>query len=584
MKYYNLKNIYIVFDQYKISKKIVFCVFLFVFDCFAEQDDILIIYNSREIVTLDSDVPVSKSVLVQNDRIIDLGSQLTLKLKYPDAIINNEFEDNVIVPGFIEHHIHPFLSALTMNSEIISIEGWNLPNKRSIAYRDRTSYMSKLSEIEGSMKDGLPLITWGFHHYFHGDLTKEHLDNISIERPILVMHRSYHEFIMNTPALEYFEITQDFINSLDEEAREYSDFERGHFSEQGMISVFPKLLKHLGRPEYLLSGLQLTEDYLHKNGITMIANPGAWMVKPIQEAKNLILGDQNTPFRSFFIPSALILSEEYDLSELIQEASKLLGWGKGKVEYLPNRIKLFADGAMYSQNMILSEGYLDGHQGAWLMQEGLYRSIFKLFWDEGYQIHVHQNGDEALDLILDVLEENMEINPREDHRTTIVHFGISRADQMERVKSLGAIISANPYYVTALSDLYSRKGIGPERALEMVRLGDVDRAGIRFGLHSDMPMAPGSPLDLMHAAVNRINFANEVAGPNQRVSPMAALRGVTLDAAFIMGLEDDYGSISEGKLANFTILSENPLTVNPERIKDIDVIATIVEGKHYPIN
>ncbi|GIS41474.1 MAG: hypothetical protein Ct9H90mP13_13200 [Pseudomonadota bacterium] len=67
---------------------------------------------------------------------------------------------------------------------------------------------------------------------------------------------------------------------------------------------------------------------------------------------------------------------------------------------------------MYSQNMVLSEGYLDGHQGAWLMQEGLYRSVFKLFWDEGYQIHIHQNGDEALDLILDVLKGNMEINPK----------------------------------------------------------------------------------------------------------------------------------------------------------------------------
>ena len=140
------------------------------------------------------------------------------------------------------------------------------------------------------------------------------------------------------------------------------------------------------------------------------------------------------------------------------------------------------------------------------------------------------------------------------------------------------------YYVTALSDLYSKKGLGPERALEMVRLGDVDRAGIRFGLHSDMPMAPGSPLVLMHAAVNRINFANEVAGPKQRVSTLAALKGVTLDAAYIMGLEDDYGSISEGKLANFTILSENPLSVNPQKIKDIEIKATIVEGKHYPID
>ena len=551
---------------------------------FSYSSEDITIYHAKEIVTLDEKVASANAVSVKSDRVMAIGSLDDLIERNPDASINRQFQNDVIVPGFIEHHIHPFLSAITMNAEIISIEGWDLPNNQSIAYRDRDSYMQRLSEIEENMNSDSPLITWGFHHYFHGDISREDLDRISKDRPILVMHRSYHEFILNTPALEYFDISQEFIESLDEEARAYADFDRGHFSEQGMISVFPKLLRYLGKPEYLLSGLQLTEDYLHQNGVTMIANPGAWLIKSIQDAKNLILGDENTPFRSFFIPSALILSEDHDVPELVEEAKKLLEWGGGKVEYLPNRIKLFADGAMYSQNMVLSEGYLDGHQGAWLMQEGLYRSAFKLFWDEGYQIHIHQNGDEALDLILDVLEENMANNPREDHRTTIVHFGISRADQMDRVKSLGAIISANPYYVTALSDLYSKKGLGPERALEMVRLGDVDRAGIRFGLHSDMPMAPGSPLVLMHAAVNRINFANEVAGPKQRVSPLAALKGVTLDAAYIMGLEDDYGSISEGKLANFTILSENPLSVNPQTIKDIEIKATIVEGKHYPID
>ena len=551
---------------------------------FSYSSEDITIYHAKEIVTLDEKVASANAVSVKSDRVMAIGSLDDLIDRNPDASINRQFQNDVIVPGFIEHHIHPFLSAITMNAEIISIEGWDLPNNQSIAYRDRDSYMQRLSEIEENMKSDSPLITWGFHHYFHGDLSREDLDRISKDRPILVMHRSYHEFILNTPALEYFDISQEFIESLDEEARAYADFDRGHFSEQGMISVFPKLLRYLGKPEYLLSGLQLTEDYLHQNGVTMIANPGAWLIKSIQDAKNLILGDESTPFRSFFIPSALILSEDHDVPELVEEAKKLLEWGGGKVEYLPNRIKLFADGAMYSQNMVLSEGYLDGHQGAWLMQEGLYRSAFKLFWDEGYQIHIHQNGDEALDLILDVLEENMANNPREDHRTTIVHFGISRADQMDRVKSLGAIISANPYYVTALSDLYSKKGLGPERALEMVRLGDVDRAGIRFGLHSDMPMAPGSPLVLMHAAVNRINFANEVAGPKQRVSPLAALKGVTLDAAYIMGLENDYGSISEGKLANFTILSENPLSVNPQTIKDIEIKATIVEGKHYPID
>ena len=551
---------------------------------FSYSSNDITIYHAKEIVTLDEKVASANAVSVKSDRVMAIGSLDDLIERNPGASIDRQFQNDVIVPGFIEHHIHPFLSAITMNAEIISIEGWDLPNNQSIAYRDRDSYMQRLSEIEENMKSDSPLITWGFHHYFHGDISREDLDRISKDRPILVMHRSYHEFILNTPALEYFDISQEFIESLDEEARAYADFDRGHFSEQGMISVFPELLRYLGKPEYLLSGLQLTEDYLHQNGVTMIANPGAWLIKSIQDAKNLILGDESTPFRSFFIPSALILSEDHEVPELVEEAKKLLEWGGGKVEYLPNRIKLFADGAMYSQNMVWSEGYLDGHQGAWLMQEGLYRSAFKLFWDEGYQIHIHQNGDEALDLILDVLEENMANNPREDHRTTIVHFGISRADQMDRVKSLGAIVSANPYYVTALSDLYSKKGLGPERALEMVRLGDVDRAGIRFGLHSDMPMAPGSPLVLMHAAVNRINFANEVAGPKQRVSPLAALKGVTLDAAYIMGLEDDYGSISEGKLANFTILSQNPLSVNPQTIKDIEIKATIVEGKHYPID
>ena len=567
-----------------MKNKYVIVISLLFLSNFSYSSEDITIYHAKEIVTLDEKVASANAVSVKSDRVMAIGSLDDLIERNPDASINRQFQNDVIVPGFIEHHIHPFLSAITMNAEIISIEGWDLPNNQSIAYRDRDSYMQRLSEIEENMKSDSPLITWGFHHYFHGDLSREDLDRISKDRPILVMHRSYHEFILNTPALEYFDISQEFIESLDEEARAYADFDRGHFSEQGMISVFPKLLRYLGKPEYLLSGLQLTEDYLHQNGVTMIANPGAWLIKSIQDAKNLILGDESTPFRSFFIPSALILSEDHDVPELVEEAKKLLEWGGGKVEYLPNRIKLFADGAMYSQNMVLSEGYLDGHQGAWLMQEGLYRSAFKLFWDEGYQIHIHQNGDEALDLILDVLEENMANNPREDHRTTIVHFGISRADQMDRVKSLGAIISANPYYVTALSDLYSKKGLGPERALEMVRLGDVDRAGIRFGLHSDMPMAPGSPLVLMHAAVNRINFANEVAGPKQRVSPLAALKGVTLDAAYIMGLENDYGSISEGKLANFTILSENPLSVNPQTIKDIEIKATIVEGKHYPID
>jgi predicted amidohydrolase YtcJ len=260
-----------------------------------------------------------------------------------------------------------------------------------------------------------------------------------------------------------------------------------------------------------------------------------------------------------------------------------MSWGSGKLQYLPGHIKLFTDGAMYSQNMVMRDGYIDGHQGAWLMQEKIYREVFRRYWDAGYQIHIHQNGDAGLDRLLDVLEENLTRNPRVDHRTVIVHFGYSAADQVARIKRLGAIVSANPYYVTALSDLYSRQGIGASRSEQMVRLGDVQRAGIVISLHSDMPMAPGAPLQLMHAAVNRINFANKVAGPDQRISPEQALRAVTSNAAYTLRMEKDYGSISIGKHANFTLLGENPLTTNPLTIKEIEVRGTMVEGRHFPI-
>jgi len=103
-------------------------------------------------------------------------------------------------------------------------------------------------------------------------------------------------------------------------------------------------------------------------------------------------------------------------------------------------------------------------------------------------------------------------------------------------------------------------------------------------LHSDMPMAPASPLVLMHAAVNRINYADKVAGPNQRISVLEALEGVTLNAAYTINLEKDYGSISVGKYANLTVLSENPLIINPLKIKDIEIRGTIEEGKVFRSN
>ena len=536
---------------------------------------------AKKVVTLDDKYPNADAIYIKEDRIHSVGKKEDLIGKYPDIFIDFSYEENIIVPGFIEHHIHPLLAAITMNSEVIAIEDWNISSKKTIGVRNRDDYLSKLSEVELSQDNNKPLVSWGFHHYFHGKLTRQDLDLISSERPILIIHRSFHEFIMNSKALEFFKITEKDIAHLNEEDKKLANFNEGHFSERGLIAVMPKIMSYLAAPERIIKGLEITEKYIQEQGITLIANPGAMYDPRIQEVKNYVFGDKKTPFKSLYIPSALYMLEKVEIVNLLEETEAHLSWGTGKVEYIPNHIKLFADGAMYSQNMVLRDGYLDGHQGVWLMEDSIFKKTFKLYWDAGYQIHVHQNGDAGLDRVLDVLEENLERNPREDHRTTIVHFGYSAFDQIKRIKDLGVIVSANPYYVAVLSDLYSKQGVGYERSQEMVRLGDLVRSDIPLSLHSDMPMAPASPLVLMDASVNRINYANKVAGPNQRIDPLTALKGVTINSAYTLGIELEYGSITPGKYANMTILSDNPLTINPLKIKDINIIGTIEEGRSF---
>jgi hypothetical protein len=233
--------------------------------------------------------------------------------------------------------------------------------------------------------------------------------------------------------------------------------------------------------------------------------------------------------------------------------------------------------------MQVSAGYKDGHKGEWMMEPDFFARTFRVYWDLGYQLHVHVNGDAGLDMVLDQLEQNMRRAPRHDHRTLIVHFAISRPEQVSRIQRLGAIVSGNPYYPVALADNYRSNGLDPQRADPMVRMGDVERAGISYSFHSDMPMAPGQPLFLMWSGVNRVTNEGNLRGPEQRVSRLGALKAVTLEAAYSLQMEKEVGSIVPGKLANFTILADNPLTVDPMKIKDIRVWGTVDEGRVLPV-
>ncbi|NIP16368.1 MAG: amidohydrolase family protein [Pseudomonadales bacterium] len=541
------------------------------------------LYAARSVITMDPELPRAEAVAVADERIVAVGALAELRGRYPGASVDETFADHVVMAGLIDQHLHPFLAALTMTAEVVSIEEWVLPERTFPAARDPESYLALLGAAAAAMEDpAAPLISWGYHHYFHGSLTRKELDAISDSRPILVWHRSAHEFVLNTPALAAAGVTEEMVAAEDEVIREQINLADGHFWERGNFDfLVPRLMPVLAAPERFRAGLELTEAYLHASGVTLSAEPGG--LAGVYDTYNAVLGDAGTPFRFYFIPDGRGDPKGSSDAELVAAVEASLAPITDRTGPLTGHVKLFADGAMFSQLMQMQDGYTDGHEGEWLMEPETFRRVFRAFWDAGYQIHVHQNGDAGLELVLDTLEANLARNPRDDHRTTIVHFGFSKAEQVERIAQLGAIVSANPYYTVALADRYSEIGIGPERANAMVRLGGVARAGVRFSLHSDMPMAPGSPLFLAWAAVNRVTPSGRVAGPDQRVSLQDALEAVTIDAAYSLRLEDEVGSITPGKLANFTVLEADPFAVEPMEIKDIGVWGTVFEGRLQPV-
>ncbi|MFZ0099306.1 MAG: amidohydrolase, partial [Gemmobacter sp.] len=544
------------------------------------------IYTAREIVTLDPSIPAAEVVAVVNGRILWVGGldETIAALGDQPYTIDRTFADHVIVPGFVAQHDHPVLAALTMSSEILSIEDWVLPTGTVAAVKDKQDFIDRLTAAVAARTDpDEPVVTWGYHPAFYGDLTRTELDAISSTRPILVWGRSCHEFFLNSATLERAGLTGDAFDKFPESAKAQANVEAGHFWEQGMFALLPNIANMVASPAKLRAGLEISRDYMHAKGITIGNEPGGILSRPVQDGVNAVFSSPDMPFRWSFMPDGKTLVGMYaDDAEVIPETEKLASWYGGMTSITTKQVKLFADGAIYSLLMQVRDPFLDGHTGEWMMDKEVFERAFRVYWDAGYQIHIHVNGDEGLNRVLDTLEANLRRNPRFDHRTVLVHFAVSGADQVARIKALGAIVSGNPYYVAALADQYGQVGLGPERADAMVRLGDLTRAGISWSLHSDMPMAPADPLFLMWCAVNRLTTSGRIAGPDQRVTVEDALRGVTIEAAYSLKLENEIGTISPGKRANFTILDASPLSVDAMEIRNIGVWGTVMEGRLLP--
>jgi hypothetical protein len=561
----------------------------------ATTTDVTVVYAAGTFVTMEPGFPEVEAVAVRNGRIVAVGSraEVTAVVGESTVVVDERFAGQVVMPGFIDQHLHPILGATTLATEVIATESWNLPDRFFPAAATPEEYRRRLQEAELALgADDEWLFSWGYHELWHGPLDRSILDEISTTRPIGVWQRSCHEWYLNTAGIEQLDITEAGMAGYGP-ASAMVDVTAGHWWEAGLFTLlFPRLAAVFLTPERLSHGLRQMVAYLHQNGVTAFNEPGiVWAAEPF-DLYQQILGADDTPMLSTFLVDARSQAEAgMDPVDAVADAERQVAIApEGKVSLVADQVKLFADGAIISQLMQMRDGYVDGdgapdpdHVGEWLMPPDVLGRFARVYWDAGWQLHIHVNGDLGLDVVLDVLESCMVARPRADHRSVIVHFANSTEEQVDRIGRLGAIVSANPYYPSGFADKYAERGLGPDRADSMVRSASVLARSIPLSFHSDLPMGPAEPLKLVWCAVNRTTQSGRVAAPEQRISIDDALRAVTIEAAYSWRREHDLGSIAPGKIANFTVLADDPRLVEPTDLDKIRVVGTVFEGRWFPV-
>ena len=544
------------------------------------------VFEARRIVTMEPAQPAARFVAVADGIILGLADSLDELHPWTTGRavqIVRDFADKVLLPGFIEPHLHPMQAAVMLGIPFIAPDDWDLPSGKSPGVRTAAGWRARLQQ-ELARSPANPLVCWGWHELFHGPLDRAALDAIAPDRPVVIWQRSFHDIVVNTAALQSWGLGDraafDAALLAGKADPHHNSFDKGLFSESGLLIALDKLRPALLSPERIRSGMGTLAAIFRGRGITTASDMGTGIFAPFEVEAGLIstaFGHDRSAARIMLMPLGMQIGAATDPLEHVAAIRRRFAGPHIRVD---SRVKLLADGAFFAQNMRMNApGYSDGHEGKWITPPDVLTAQVKRFWQAGLSLHIHVNGDEGLDVVLAAIEP---LDRRAAQTITLEHLGYSTEAQNRRIARLGLMVSAQPNYIRVLGDAYAANGLGPDRAAAINRLGSLERKGVPLGLHSDFNMAPIDPLYLAWVAANRVTLDGHVKAPAERLSLDKALRAITIEAAQVIGMDALVGSIAAGKRADFAVLDRDPYAAGAAGLRDIGVAGVIFEGSWFP--
>ncbi|MXW34533.1 MAG: amidohydrolase [Gammaproteobacteria bacterium] len=532
------------------------------------------VYLNGQIVTMDAEARTVEAVAVRGDEIVGVGSSVEIGLMAGPGTRIVDLEGRTMTPGFYAPHDHfPWAGAIAVTTV-------NLNSPPMGPVQNIDGLVDALREKAAETPAGDWIQGWGYDDTLIEDQrhpNRHDLDRVSTEHPIYISHTSGHLGVANTMALGMANITAETQPPPGGVIRHEADTGEpdGVLEETAawmVMGIVPP-----ATVEQKLEGFRRAVQIYVEQGVTTTVITGG-------TADNVI--DLQMARREGLLALRVVtmVSKAAPGFPSPAEAGGFVsGFGDDRLKL--GGIKIVQDGSNQGFTGYFTEPYHTPFNGdpEWrgyparsredltAMVKGLHRA--------GYQIAIHGNGDAAIDDIIHAFREAQLDFPREDARHRIEHCQMVRKDQLDEIAELGITPSFFVGHVFYWGDRHRDIFMGPERAAGISPLrSSIDR-GIRFTVHDDTPVTPVDPLQLIWVSVNRLTRSDQVLGPEERVSPLEAMRAMTIDAAWQNFEEDIKGSIEPGKLADLVILSDNPVTVDPLAIREIQVLETIVGGE-----
>jgi len=533
------------------------------------------IFHSGRILTMVDQDDAPEAVLVRDGRIAAVGALEEVRALAGPEAESVDLAGRTLMPSFIDSHGH-LLQHGTL-AALVDLEHAGSIAEVVAAFRERLA--------ERDLADRTPLIGAKYDPQLLAEgrhPTRTDLDEVSTDVPVFALHRSMHVAVGNSVLVDGAGLTAE---TPDPEGGRFGRFPDGtpdgYVEEHPAMAAYMPVLSPDGGGGLLPAGvadpLRAAElacaDYL-RHGITT-AQEGA--ADPATVAG---LVDASRAGRLGL--DVVVYPVVQSGTRYFQEHPEFAGDYRDRLRL--GGYKMILDGSPQARSAWMSEPYepVEGDEDpdcAYPIHSAdEVESFTRAVAEQGQQLIVHCNGDAAAQLWVDTAEKVGAEHPALlEARPVMIHAQTVRDDQLDRMAALGMIASIFSVHTWFWGDVHLRNfGTVRGRRISPARSA-LDR-GVRVTLHQDTPVTPPDMLLTIWAAVNRISRTGQEIGPEERISVWEALRAVTIEAAHQYGEEETKGQIREGMRADLVILSEDPLAVAPEDLREIAVLETIKDG------